>query len=96
MDYFYVYILSNWNHRVLYTGFTDDLSRRIFEHRLKLYKGFTSKYNCYKLLYYETYDSAEDALYREKQLKRYRRAWKENLIRSMNSDFRDLYSDIKE
>jgi putative endonuclease len=96
MDYFYVYILSNWNHRVLYTGFTDDLSRRIFEHRSKIFQGFTSKYNCYKLLYYETFHSAEEAFHREKQLKRYRRAWKENLIRSMNPDFRDLYFDIKE
>jgi putative endonuclease len=96
MKYYYVYLLSNWNHKVLYTGFTDDLNRRTIEHRMKIYKGFTNKYNCYKLLYYEEYHSIEDATHRERQIKRYLRKWKENLIRSMNPTWRDLFDDIKE
>jgi putative endonuclease len=62
---YYVYILSNWNFRVLYTGFTDDLDRRILEHKLKLNPGFSKKYNCYKLLYFEEFGSIEDGLHRE-------------------------------
>lgn len=68
---FYVYIISNWNNKVYYTGFTDDLEKRVYEHKHKLLDGFTAKYNCNKLLYYEESPVAEDALHREQQIKRY-------------------------
>jgi putative endonuclease len=92
---FYVYIISNKHHTTLYTGFTGDLVRRIYEHRHKLFKGFTSKYNCEKLLYFEEFACAEDATHRERQLKRYKRNWKENLITEMNPEWRDLSEDFK-
>jgi putative endonuclease len=94
MKIYYVYILSNKYHTVFYTGFTDDLGRRIEEHKLKVVKGFTAKYNCDKLLYYEEYNDMEEALNRERQLKRYKREWKKNLINSMNPDWRDLADDF--
>jgi len=96
MKYYYVYIVSNWNHYVFYTGFADDLCRRTVEHRLKIYRGFTSKYNCFKLLYFEIYHEINDAKHRERQLKRYRRNWKENLIKSINPTYKDLFFDVKD
>lgn len=92
---FYVYIISNWNHNVLYTGFTNNLENRIYQHKYKLTPGFTSKYNCNKLLYYEEYINGDVAYAREQQLKRYRRHWKFNLIKSMNPKFEDLYEELK-
>jgi putative endonuclease len=94
MEKYFVYILSNRHHTVFYTGFTDDLERRVFEHRNKLLEGFTKKYNIYKLLYFEEMPSAEEAKHREKQLKRYKREWKKNLINSINPEWRDLYDDF--
>jgi len=94
MNIFYVYILANQHHTVFYTGFTDNLERRVYEHKNKLLQGFTKKYNIDKLLYYEKFRTAEEALHREKQIKKYKRAWKENLINSINSDWRDLYEDF--
>jgi len=63
-------------HTVFYTGFTDDLERRVYEHKHRLLKGFTKKYNCDKLVYHEEFTTAEEALHREKQIKRYRYDWK--------------------
>lgn len=94
MSNFYVYILSNPHHTVFYTGFTDDLDRRVYEHKHQLLPGFTKKYNCHQLLYYEEFLDAESALHREKQLKRYKKEWKENLINSINPEWRDLYEDF--
>ena len=91
---FFVYILTNWDNKVYYTGFTDDLERRIYEHKHKLLPGFTAKYNCNKLVYFEEFPDAADALHREKQIKRYKRSWKENLITSINPEWRDLYEDF--
>ncbi len=91
---YYVYILSNKHHTVFYTGFTDDIARRVWEHKNKIYKGFTSKYNCDKLLYYEEFNNKEDALHREKQMKKYKRDWKFNLINSINPEWKDLYDDL--
>ena len=88
---YYVYIPTNKNHTVLYTGFTDDLERRTFEHKEKLLPGFTSKYNCNKLVFYEGFQNMEEALHREKQLKRYKREWKHNLIKEMNPQWEDLF-----
>ena len=94
MSNFYVYILSNPRHTVFYTGFTDDLERRVYEHKHQLLPGFTKKYNCNKLLYFEEFSDAESALHREQQIKRYTRAWKQNLIHSINPEWRDLYEDF--
>jgi putative endonuclease len=75
----------------LYTGVTSDLEQRVFDHKTKRYKGsFTEKYNCDKLLYFEEFDEIENAIHREKQLKKYRREWKEDLINKMNPDWKDL------
>jgi putative endonuclease len=95
MDKFYVYLLSNQHHPVFYTGFTDDLERRVYEHKNKLLKSFTNKYNIDKLLYFEEFSSADDAKHREKQLKKYPRDFKFNLINSINPEWRDLYEDFK-
>jgi putative endonuclease len=95
MDKFYVYLLSNKHHTVFYTGFTDDLERRVYEHKNKLLKSFTNKYNIDKLLYYEEFTSADDAKHREKQLKKYTREFKFNLINSMNPEWKDLYECFK-
>ena len=90
MKKFYVYILTNINKTVLYTGFTDDIIRRIQEHKDKKYEGFTKFYNVNRLLYFETYFTVEDAMKREKQLKKWNRSWKNNLIDKLNPDWKDL------
>lgn len=87
---YYVYILSNKRRTVLYTGVTNDLSRRLAEHKSKAFKGFTAKYNCDQLVYYEEFSLISEAIHREKQLKRYKREWKVNLIESMNREWKDL------
>jgi putative endonuclease len=92
---FYVYILSNKRFTVLYTGFTNDLERRVYEHRNKLHDGFTKKYNINILLYFEEFNSAPEARHREIQIKKYKREFKRNLINSMNPTWRDLYDDLK-
>ncbi|MGB3182054.1 MAG: GIY-YIG nuclease family protein [Cyclobacteriaceae bacterium] len=94
MRIYYVYIISNVHHTVYYTGFTNDLFRRTTEHRDKIRKSFTAKYNCCKLLYYEEFDDAADALYREQLIKRYKRTFKENLINSMNPEWEDLFEQF--
>jgi putative endonuclease len=95
MDKFYVYILSNQHHTVFYTGFTNNLERRVYEHKNKLLKSFTKKYNIDKLLYFEEYSSADEAKHRERQLKKYTREFKFNLINSMNREWKDLYELFK-
>jgi len=89
----YVYILGN-NKLTLYIGVTSNLVKRIFEHKSKQADGFTKKYNIHKLLYYEEIDDISLAIEREKQLKRWHRQWKLNLIKRLNPTFRDLYKDI--
>ncbi|MFA0964055.1 GIY-YIG nuclease family protein [Roseivirga sp. BDSF3-8] len=91
METYYVYIISNVHHTVFYTGFTSDIFRRTSEHRNKIRKSFTAKYNCCKLLYYEEFDNAADALHRERLVKRYKRAFTYNLINSMNPEWEDLF-----
>lgn len=90
MKSYYVYILTNKNNTVLYTGCTDDLERRVDEHKRKVVKSFTSRYNCNKLIYFEEFEDLSEAFAREKQLKRYRRNWKENLINELNPNWDDL------
>tara|TARA_B100000378_G_scaffold74265_1_gene57651 strand:- start:370 stop:663 length:294 start_codon:yes stop_codon:yes gene_type:complete len=89
-ELFYIYILTNKNHTVLYIGVTSDLKRRLKQHKQKSNKGFTGKYNVEKLLYFESSPYVENAIKREKQLKKWNRAWKENLINEMNPDWNDL------
>ncbi len=93
---YYVYILTNRTNRVLYIGVTNNLARRVYEHRNKLVKGFTQKYNVYKLVYYDYTTNAKDAIAREKQIKGWLRQKKVALINSVNPSWRDLYQDIRE
>ncbi|OGG11584.1 hypothetical protein A2Z00_05135 [Candidatus Gottesmanbacteria bacterium RBG_13_45_10] len=88
---YYIYIASNISNRVLYTGITNDLLRRMYEHREKLNTGFTSRYHVNKLVYYEIFNSAPEAIMREKQIKGGSRVKKLELIRKMNPNFEDLY-----
>lgn len=87
---YYVYILTNHKKTVLYTGVTNNLVRRIYEHRNKVLEGFTKKYNVNILVYYENLDSPEQAITREKQIKNLLRVKKEELIRDKNPDWQDL------
>ena len=85
-----MYILSNYSKTVFYVGMTDDPGRRMYEHKNKTYSGFTAKYNCDILLYYEEYEGNEQAAHREHQVKRYSKEWKRNLIDSINPKWEDL------
>ena len=89
MSYF-VYIITNKNNGVLYTGVTNNLERRMYEHKNKLIDGFTKKYNVCKLVYYECYTEAYIAISREKQIKKYLRKEKINLINTFNPEWKDL------
>ena len=91
---YYIYILTNKNNTVLYTGMTNDLVRRVYEHKNKLCQGFTKKYNVDKLVYYEMSIDVLSAIAREKQIKSGSRKKKELLIESMNVEWVDLYSSI--
>lgn len=90
----FVYILTNKNNTVLYTGITSNLQKRIWEHKNSLAEGFTKKYKLHKLIYYETLEEIEEAIKREKQIKNWHRDWKIKLIKSKNPNFQDLYSEI--
>jgi putative endonuclease len=90
----YVYILTNKGNNVLYIGVTNNLERRVFEHKNKLVKGFTQRYNLSKLVYYELTEDVLFALEREKQLKNWHREWKINLIKKVNPSWRDLSEDF--
>ncbi|KJD34432.1 excinuclease ABC subunit C [Tamlana nanhaiensis] len=90
---FYVYILSNKKNGTLYIGMTNDLERRMFEHKNKLVEGFTKKYSLNKLIYLEHFQYVNDAIKREKQLKNWKRQWKIGLIEKDNADWKDLSSD---
>jgi putative endonuclease len=91
---YYVYILTNKNNSVLYTGITNDLKRRVYEHREKLVEGFTERYNVAKLVYYEIFEDPENAILREKQIKAGSRKKKIDLIESTNKKWQDLYDRI--
>ena len=90
----YIYIITNKNNSVLYTGVTSNLPKRIYEHKNKLVNGFSCKYNLSKLVYYEVSPTMFSAIEREKQIKGKSRAYKENLINNFNPEWKDLYSDI--
>lgn len=90
----YVYLMTNKRNNVIYTGVTSDLQKRVYEHKQKLVDGFTKTYNITRLVYYETCDSIEGAISREKQIKAGSRAKKLELIQSLNPRFKDLYYDL--
>jgi len=90
MKNYWVYIVSNKNNNVIYVGVTSELEKRIYQHKHKLIRGFTSKYNLNKLVYFEGCGDVESAILREKQLKRWSRKKKDELIRRMNKSWEDL------
>jgi len=91
---YYMYIMTNKTNTVLYTGITNNLNRRVYEHKQKLIWGFTKSYNVVKLVYYEVFGDCSSAIRREKQIKAGPRRKKEELINSINNDWHDLYDDL--
>jgi putative endonuclease len=94
-EQYYVYILTNKSNNGLYIGVTNDLERRIYEHKNKMIDGFTKKYNLTKLVYYEATTDVGSAIEREKQLKNWHREWKMNLIKEFNPEWKDLGEMLK-
>ncbi len=91
---YYVYILASYKNGTLYIGVTNDLKRRVWEHKHDLVKGFTSEYGVHNLVWYEMHEDIEEAILREKQLKRWKRIWKIEEINKMNPQWLDLYDQI--
>ena len=91
---YYVYTLASQRNGTLYTGVTNDLVRRVYEHREGLADGFTKKHGVKSLVHFEVFESVENAIQREKQLKDWRRVWKVDLIEQSNPYWRDLYDEI--
>lgn len=87
---YYVYLITNWNNKVMYVGVTNNLERRIYEHKNKMVKGFTKKYNVSKLVYFEESQDILAAIDREKEIKRWRRQKKDQLVNSINPTWKDL------
>jgi putative endonuclease len=94
MKQFYVYILAGSRRGTLYIGVTSDLVKRIYEHKNDVVDGFTKKYQVHSLVYYEVANDAASALTREKQIKKWKRIWKIELIEKSNSEWKDLYYDL--
>lgn len=90
MRNYFVYILTNKYNTVFYTGITNNLGKRVWEHKNKIIEGFTSKYNIYKLIYYEVFENPYEAILREKQIKNYRREKKLSLVRKLNPKLNEL------
>jgi len=88
--HYFVYLLTNWNHKVMYVGVTNDLERRVLEHKQKAVKGFTEKYNVTRLVYFEETTYIQEALAREKEIKKWRREKKNKLVTGMNPGWEDL------
>ncbi|NIA16461.1 MAG: GIY-YIG nuclease family protein [Nitrospiraceae bacterium] len=87
---YFVYVLTNKNDKVMYVGMTNDLERRVYEHKAKLLKGFTKKYNVSKLVYYEETGDVSTAIAREKEIKKWRREKKNRLVETLNPEWKDL------
>lgn len=93
---YHVYMLASRKHGTLYLSVTNDLSRRVYQHKTKAFPGFTSRYGVDKLVWYESYDQIMDAIAREKALKKWRRSWKCALINAMNETSADLYETMNQ
>jgi len=94
MKQYYVYILASEKNGTLYIGVTSDLVKRIYEHKQKLIDGFTKEYNVQALVYYEQHNEIEEAILREKQMKKWNRKWKIKLIEENNPEWKDLHDEI--
>lgn len=94
MKAFCVYLMASQRNGTLYVGVTSDLVKRVWEHRQDAVKGFTQRYQVHDLVWYEQHETAESAIGREKQIKKWNRNWKIELIQAMNPDWRDLYEDV--
>jgi len=86
--------MSNYNNKVLYIGVTNNLLRRVYEHKQGLIEGFTKKYNCKKLVWYKATNDIKSAIQEEKRMKKWKCKYKENIINEMNTDWKDLYYDL--
>jgi putative endonuclease len=91
---YYVYILASRKHGTLYIGVTNDLIKRVYEHKNDLAEGFTKQYGVHQLVYFEQTSDINSAITREKQMKKWRRQWKIELIEEKNSEWKDLFSDL--
>jgi putative endonuclease len=94
MKSYYIYILASRKNGTRYIGVTNDLVRRVCEHKNDAIEGFTKNYGVHMLVHYESYKDVQDALAREKRMKKWKRQWKISLIESKNPDWKDLYSEI--
>jgi len=94
MKTYSVYILAKARNSTFYVGMTSDLPKRVWEHRNGVVEGFTKQYGIHRLVYYEVFDDPEEAIRREKRLKKWNRAWKMKVIEQMNPDWADLYERI--
>lgn len=94
MKYYYVYILTNKPYGVFYIGFTSNLPKRVYEHKEGSVDGFSKKFNTKMLIYYEVFEDPENAIKREKRLKRWSREWKIEAINKFNPEWKDLYEEI--
>jgi len=92
---YFVYIMASIS-KVLYIGVTNDIYERTLQHKNDINEGFTKKYRCHKLVYYETFQYIDNAIAREKQLKNWHRQWKMNLIKEDNPNWKDLFNDFLE
>jgi len=92
----YIYIVSNKHRTVYYIGVTNNLYARAYQHKTGEGSAFTKKYNCCDLIYYEFFETIDTAIQREKRLKKWNRAWKEQLIRSINPEMRDLFEEVED
>ena len=91
---FYTYIVASGRNGTIYIGMTDDLSNRVHQHKTKALPGFTSRYACDQLVWFETHDTREEAFRRERRLKEWRRSWKLMLIEENNPTWADLYETL--
>jgi putative endonuclease len=94
VDECFVYIMASKRNGTLYVGYTNDLARRVYEHKNNLVKGFTNKYTVHMLVYYELCESFDSAVQREKQIKEWKRSWKLELIEKVNPLWKDLYDEL--
>jgi len=94
MNRYYVYIMASKQNGTLYIGVTNNLARRVFEHKNDIIEGFTKKYGVHMLVYYEEYNEVESAIRRERQMKKWNRQWKITRIEQQNPEWRDLYEEV--